>query len=112
MKIGKHRVDLLSEGENLFVVVDGKPLFMRKGRAGWGCREPGWELHYVDLHDISRNRIIKAIEFSHEDRGLLDHVFFEEDGKPYLCAIKETRRAGSDLKDCITHDKESRSGKT
>jgi hypothetical protein len=58
-------MELIREGEYLYLVVDGERVVWRDGKGQWRSAEPGWNINYIEAMDLD-GRIWDCIEFSHE----------------------------------------------
>jgi hypothetical protein len=80
-------VEMVSEDECLFLVIDGRQVMMRDEEGNWRAAEPGWTVQQVKLW--GPDQTWDGIQFSFWDAPL-DQVFYvDAEGNPHAVLVTE-----------------------
>ena len=81
-------MELIREGEYLYLVVDGERVVWRDGKGQWRSAEPGWNINYIEAMGLD-GLIWDRIEFSHEGE-LFDWIFhIDANGDPHTIKVTD-----------------------
>jgi len=86
------KIDLVREGDALFLVADDAKVITRNERGEWRAAEPGWGIHFIDLWGMEKGQKWDGIEFGFEGEVLRPVFYIDPEGNPHAVQVTDAPR--------------------